>query len=400
MNSPVAAESSPIGPAPPILAIVRARIYSDPEAPPLERGTIIVRDGRISEVGPSLPVPSEATVLHGEDQVVTAGFWNAHVHFTESHWANRSRARDAATNAHLAETFTSRGFTSVVDAGSDPRFTFRLRDRIRGGELEGPAILTAGPGLYPPRGIPFYLKDSLPRYVRWFMPQPSTPAAATRIVRRAIARGVDLVKLFTGSYVEHGTVLPMPGAVARAAVEAAHAGGRLVYAHPSNLAGTRVALESGVDVLAHAPDATEGVDESLLRALVARRMAMIPTLKMFGTTVTADAEYLDPIYRVVRRFHEIGGTILFGTDVGYMRDYSTDGEFEALRRSGLDWRGILRALTTAPAERFGLGDRRGRVAVGQQADLVVLDGDPAEDPSAFARVRSTIRRGRLLWTRP
>jgi RNase P/RNase MRP subunit p30 len=46
----------------------------------------------------------------------------------------------------------------------------------------------------------------------------------------------------------------MPLDIAKAAVERTHLNGHLVFAHPSNLAGTQVAIQSGVDVLAHAPD--------------------------------------------------------------------------------------------------------------------------------------------------
>jgi len=381
------------------LAITNAKIYASPDAAAIERGTVLVREGRIEAVGPGIAVPPGALEVSANHGAVTAGFWNAHVHLTEGKWAAPHRTPASVLDHHLAEMFTSRGFTTVVDVGSDPRVTIPLRRRVAAGELVGPAILTSGPPLYPPKGIPFYVKDAVPWYVRWFMPQPATPAAAVKAVERNVRWGADLLKLFTGSYVAKGRVLPMPEPVARAAVEAAHAHGQLVYAHPSNLEGTRVAAQSGVDVLAHAPDDTEGVDDALLRNLVDRRMVMIPTLKMFGTTVTSSASYLEPIYALVRRFRELGGRLLFGTDVGYMTDYSTEGEFAALGRSGLDATEILRALTVGPSERFGVAKDHGTVAVGKRADLVVLDGDPFEDPGAFARVRLTVRAGRVVWSR-
>jgi hypothetical protein len=91
-------------------------------------------------------------------------------------------------------------------------------------------------------------------------------------------------------------VLPMPEAIARAAVDVAHRHHQLVYSHPSDVAGTIIAMKSGVDVLAHAPDTTEGVDSALLGRVVVRHMAMIPTLKMFATTVTTNPAYLKPIF--------------------------------------------------------------------------------------------------------
>jgi len=384
----------------PSLAIRNARILPSPDASPLERGTVLVQGGRIVAVGPDVAIPPSAQVIPGEGRVVTAGFWNSHVHFTELKWRRPERARPALLEAHLHDMFTSRGFTTVVDTGSDPRVTVRLRNRIGAEGLLGPTILTAGPSLFPPHGIPYYLRYTLPWWLRPFVPTPASPAAARRAVERNLARGADLVKLFTGSYVERGKVLPMPEPIARAAVDAAHARHRLVFSHASNREGVQVAVRSGVDVLAHPPDMTDGVDEGLVREIVDRRMAMIPTLQMFERTVSSGRDYLAPIYEVVRRFHAMGGTLLFGTDVGYMPDCTVEDEFRALTGCGLDSRAILRMLTTSPADRFGVAADVGSVVPGARADLVLLDADPAEHPLAFTRVRATIRGGRVLHLRP
>jgi imidazolonepropionase-like amidohydrolase len=379
------------------LAIRDAKIYVSPDAPAIEHGTVLVRDGAIASVGPDVTVPPDVQILPCDHCVVTAGFWNAHVHFTERKWSFAAWKSAATLNAQLADMLTSRGFTTVVDAGSDPRVTISLRRRIETSSLLGPAIYTAGAALYPPRGIPYYLKNTLPFYLIWFMPQPATAEEAVRIEERNIARGADLLKLFTGSYVERGRVLPMPESIARDAADAAHRHGQLVYSHPSDLAGTKVAIDSGVDVLAHAPDSTEGVDRALVGGMVARHMAMIPTLKMFATTVTTDPAYLEPIYAEVRQFHALGGELLFGTDVGYMTDYRTEDEFRALAQCGLNARDVLRMLTTAPARRFGVAGQKGSIAPGKRADLVVLNDDPERDITAFARVRFTVRNGRLVY---
>jgi len=138
----------------------------------------------------------------------------------------------------------------------------------------------------------------------------------------------------------------------------------------------------------------------LLQEIINRHMAMIPTLKMFGNTVTTDRGYLEPIYEIVHEFHTLGGQLIFGTDVGYMTDYATEGEFAALKQSGLDARDILRMLTTAPAERFGVAKLKGKIEPGMMADLVILGADPQEDVTAFSRVRCTVRYGRVIYSRP
>ncbi len=93
---------------------------------------------------------------------------------------------------------------------------------------------------------------------------------------------------------------------------AAHRHGQLVFAHPSDLAGVRIALESGVDVLAHAPDTIEGIDGDLVREMVAHHLAMTPTLQLFS-----GSSHIDRIRAMVAQFYKQGGVLLFGTDTGF-----------------------------------------------------------------------------------
>ena len=381
------------------LAIEHARIYTSPTDPPTPDGTVLIVDGRIAAVGEGVVVPPEAAVLPCNHCAVTAGFWNAHVHFTEPKWGGAEWKSGKELNAQLADMLTSRGFTTVVDTGSNLSDTLPVRRRIENGELAGPFIYTAGSGLYPPHGVPYYLRNTVPRWVLFLLPQPNTPQESVKDVQRNLDTGADITKLFTGSYIARGKVLPMPLDIAKAAVERTHSNGRLVFSHPSDFAGTSVAIESGVDVLAHAPDSPKGIDRALLATMVHRNMAMIPTLKMFGTTVTRNPDYLDPIYAEVRQFHELGGSLIFGTDVGYMTDYTTEDEFAALAICGLSSMDILAMLTTAPASRFGVSNDKGTITPGKLADLTILDADPGQDLTAFSKVRMTIRSGRVIYQR-
>jgi dihydroorotase-like cyclic amidohydrolase len=64
------------------LALVGAKIYPSPTDEPIENGAILLRDGNILAVGPSatLKIPRNAEVIDCKGLVVTAGFWNSHVH--------------------------------------------------------------------------------------------------------------------------------------------------------------------------------------------------------------------------------------------------------------------------------------------------------------------------------
>lgn len=379
------------------LAIQHACIYLSPTDPPIDDGTILVRNGLIAKVGPQVDVPADATIVPCDHCVVTAGFWNMHVHFTEPKWSMANWKSAATLNAQLADMLLSRGFTTVADLASNPADTFALRRRIEKGELNGPYIYSAGQPLYPPHGVPFYVRETVPKWTAAIMNQPDTPEEATQEVRRNLASGADLTKLFTGSWIARGHVLPMPLNIAKAAVTETHLNGKLVFAHPSNLAGMQVAINSGVDVLAHAADDTRGVDTALIQSAISKNMAMIPTLKMFASTVTTDSHYMDPICAEVNQFHQLGGNLLFGTDVGYMTDYSTELEFVELGKSGLDFKTVLAMLTTNPAARMGVSASKGTITPGKLADLTILNADPATDLTNFSRVQAVVRSGKVIW---
>ena len=374
------------------LALVGGRVYASPDAAPVDHAVVMIDDGRIAfvEPGGERRVPEGTPTLDCSGLVIVAGFQNSHVHFTEPRWNDAASQPADQLAANLTAMLTRFGFTTVVDTASELSNTVALRRRIESGEVAGPRILTAGFGVFPPDGVPFYVRETLPAEVVALAPQPRTPDDAVAIVERQLTAGADIVKLFTGSWVKRGTVKPMPADVARAAVSAAHARGRVVFAHPSSVAGLEIAVTAGVDVLAHPIDDTRGFRRDHLTALKDAGMALVPTLRLFRGL----PEALDQ----VRDYSRIGGDILFGTDVGYVPDFDHAEEYELMAAAGLGWREVLASLTTTPARRFKEESARGRVAPGMTGDLVVLGADPIFGVGAFARVRYTIRGGRIIFS--
>jgi imidazolonepropionase-like amidohydrolase len=214
-----------------------------------------------------------------------------------------------------------------------------------------------------------------------------------------IGLGADVVKLFTGSYADRGRIVVMPGAVVRAAVEAAHRRNRIVLAHPSNSAGARVAVEGGVDVLAHTfPSEVDGPwDRTLPGTMREHNTGLIPTLKLWPYELGRLGLPPDIVQRVLATGEE---QVLFGTDVGYMTDYDPTDEYVSPQQASLSYAQILTALTTAPAPRSGQAARTGRLAPGLDAALAVVDGDPTTDIRALAHVRYARRIGHAIFDRP
>jgi imidazolonepropionase-like amidohydrolase len=389
------------------LVLKGAKIYTSPDTGPIANGTVVVRNGRIAAVGESksTPIPRGAHTIDCAGMVVTAGFQNSHAHFTEPRWDNAGAQPAARLSTQLIAMFTMYGFTTVVDTGSVTANTGKLRTRVEAGEVAGPRILTPVAALFPPDGLPIYLQE-FRKITGWVPDEPATAEAAVAAVRRNAGEPKDILKLFTGSLVTYEKVKPMPLEVARAAVAEAHREGRLVWAHPSDIEGVRIAMNAGVDVLAHTTSSGEVWNEDLIREVAGHKMSLIPTLKLwkYVTESAPDPAIGEGMVQSgvaqVKGFVHAGGAVLFGTDVGFMHDYDPTDEYAYMARA-LSPLQILAALTTAPAEKFQEGARRGRVAEGMDADLVVLGSDPARDARNFADVRYTIRQGHIVYpTKP
>ncbi len=295
------------------------------------------------------------------------------------------------------------GFTTVFDMASVLDNTILIRHRIESGEVKGPRILTVGE--------PFWTKGGTPIYVKGFLeanqisiPDVESSAQGIERVRQEIRDGADGIKIFAGS-VERDSILIMPLDLAKAIVAEAHSEGKPVFAHPSNQDGIEIALQSGVDILAHTTPSSGPWSSSLVERLKAAHVALIPTLTLWHVESKSESpeEFEKGMNTMVlpqlRAYSAAGGQILFGTDVGYIEQFDTSEEFEWMSRAGMTLQQILASLTTNPAQRFGYSARRGRIAEGMDGDLVVLRADPAHDATAFSKVRYTTVGGKVIYSK-
>lgn len=151
------------------LALVGGRIFTAPDAAPLTNGMVLIHDGRITSVGAgTLKLPGGTQRLDCTGRVVTAGFWNCHVHFSEPKWENAVALPAAQLAAQTRDMFTRWGFTSVVDAGSVLANTKAIRRRMEAGEFPGPMILSAGTPFTPKEPHPIICSPS--SFLSWSRP--------------------------------------------------------------------------------------------------------------------------------------------------------------------------------------------------------------------------------------
>ncbi|MBI5318356.1 amidohydrolase family protein [Bradyrhizobium sp.] len=380
-----------------VLVLKGGSVYASPEAAPISDAVIVTSSGAIAAIGRSgeVQIPADALVIDCTGKTIVAGFWNSHVHFTEAPWKNAANAPAGPLTAHMQAMLTRWGFTAVWDLGSNPADLLPLRQRINAGEVPGPAIFFAG-SIFPKDGHPAYLPPEIQ------LPEAATPERAAQLARTYGQMELDGVKLFTGSYKgEDKPVVNMDAAIAKAAVDVAHAKGKPVFAHPQNTAGIDAVIAAGVDVMAHTVTRQPGYTAEQLAHFKQQNVALTPTLSLFAklpVPAAISARIVDNVVGQLKAFADNGGTVLFGTDVGFTQIYDTTLEYELMRRV-LTERQVLASLTTGPAGYFKAA-KKGRVEQGFDADLVVLDGDPISDVRNLARVTATIRAGQVIYRKP
>lgn len=377
------------------LVLAGGSVYNSPDAAPLADAVVVTSNGVITAIGSrsEVEIPKDAQTIDCTGKTVVAGFWNSHVHFTQAAWRNAASAPVAPLEEHMREMLTKWGFTTVWDLGSDPDDSLPLRRRINAGEVAGPNIRFAG-NIFPKGGHPVYL----PAEIR--LPEAATPEEATQMARGFMAMGMDGVKLFTGVYMGDKPVVNMDVAIARAAVDMAHAQGKPVFAHPQNRTGLETVIAADVDVLAHIVPGERYSPEQLAR-FKSQGTALIPTLSLFSRTLggpSVAARLVGSGVDQLKAFSDNGGAVLFGTDVGFTEMYDTSLEYELMHRA-LSESQVLASLTTNPARYFKAANK-GKVEQGFDADLVVLDGDPIADVGNLAKVAYTIRAGHIIYQKP
>jgi imidazolonepropionase-like amidohydrolase len=370
------------------LALVGGTIYGSPEADPIREGIVFIKDGRVAAAdGKTIPPDTEVLGCHG--CTIVAGFCNSHVHFFERKWSNAGAIPAAELMRQLQDFCTKFGFTTVFDLSSPWANTRVLRERIDSGEVPGPRIRSTGQGIIANGALPPDTVTNLMGVMKYPIATVGTANEVAAAAKRLIHEGVDGVKLFLKG-------LPVAGI--SAAVAEARRAAKPVFVHPNDGNDVLSALKAGVDVIGHTTPHSGPWDDELLNAI--KRAALTPTIALWKwfqrhDRVSAQEAIVETAVGQLKSWIAAGGTVLFGTDLGAVEPNPVE-EYELMAAAGMSFRDILRSLTTAPGERFG--KPVGRIGAGLDADIVVLDGDPAQDVRALANVRYTLRAGKIVWS--
>lgn len=326
---------------------------------------VVIRNGLITDAGSEadIPVPDGAEVIDGSNKTLLPGFIDAHVHI----------------GFYDPSDVLAGGVTTVRDLGWPPDRIDELVAVARTG-FDGPSIVAAGPMLTAPGGYPTRAAWAPAGTGR----EVTGPEDARVAVAEVADRGYCVVKIALNPPV--GPVLG-PDTLS-AIVEAAHERGLKVTGHIHGLDELHKAIAAGVDELAHMLMSDESIPEPTIERMVGAGMAVVPTLSVFsGSGLRTAIENL-------RSFRAAGGRVIYGTDLGNEGPVPgiDPSEVRAMSDAGMSGRDIVRAATVESSSWLGL-DRTGVIAPGRVADLVLVDGDPIEEPMALTKVDTVWREG-------
>ena len=368
------------------LVFQHVRVFDGAQVVP--DATVIVDGDRIAAVGAELSPPAGAQVIDGHGKTLLPGLIDAHVHVHDGGVLEQSLAF---------------GVTTVLDMFAAPSvFALRQEPRADRADLRSAGICATAPGGH---GTEYGLK----------IPTLQTPGEAQAWVDARIAEGSDYIKIiFDGGSAYHMVMPTLDTPTFTAIVDAAHARHKLAVVHVGDYDLARAAIDHGADGLAHLfrdqlPPPDFGRDVAAHHAFVVPTLAVIQNAYGGASRLPDDPEVmamLPPVAAATLRAHrahglagvepnqaiaelrDAGATILAGTDApnrGTAFGASLHEELALLVAAGLSPTAALPAATSAPATRFGLADR-GRIAAGQRADLLLVEGDPTADIAATRHI--------------
>jgi imidazolonepropionase-like amidohydrolase len=357
---------------------------------------------RIASVGTGTRREADDEVVDVSGSWLLPGLIDCHVHLTlptdvgdPVASASRTDAAVALYAAAAAERTLLGGLTTVRDVGGWNYVEMAVRDAIRQGWARGPRMFLAGRLL----SITTSTVDYYPGMYEVADGADAVRAAA----RRQLARGADLIKVMaTGamlsSETEDSRAIQFTLDELRAAVEIAHDNFKHVAAHCHANRGIQHAVDAGVDSIEHGTFA----DDDALRKMAASGTVLVPTVcasellfRDEAAVATMPAHLLERMRSfndlhvdTLRRAHELGVTLVMGTDAGTPGNHHGMNAWECVfltEMVGLSPLDSIRSATVNAARLLGQADELGRLDVGAHADVIAVPEHPLDDIATVTR---------------
>jgi len=370
-------------------------------------GHLITQGAAIIAVGSGEPkrAVSPGSVRHVDlaGRTLLPGFIDCHVHFTMNADAAPTPIVSpvdqmvALIHASINALNTLHGgVTTVRDCGAPHSIDFALRRAAEQGLCVTPRLLLSGRALCMTGGHGWHLIGR----------EVDGADQVRRAAREELKAGADNIKLIaSGGILTRGTDIGNPQftvAEMQAAVEEAHAAGKIANAHAHGAEGIKRAATAGVDSIEHCYFIDpEGIDMMLARnTVLVATSAAVRNVVSYGVTAGIPPHIAEKAGSAIhahvfgfKAAHKAGVRLAMGTDSGvpFTRHGNNLDELQYLVEMGLSPQEAIRVATLDSARLLKLDDRIGSLDEGKNADLVVVDGNPIDDV-AVLRVQDKIRR--------
>ena len=344
---------------------------------------IVVDGGRIVSVG-----PSSGDAIDMTPYTAVPGLIDAHTHITfvlASTMSLLTQAGRSAATVYLSQDGAKKtletGVTTVRNLNAQDYQDIAMRDLINAGLMVGPRMFVSGYGLHITRGS---------------NTDPGTadgPAEVMKAVRRQVAAGVDVIKMFgsTGSGQDVTGLQTFTYEEMKAAVDTAHALGKKLAVHTYGPTGARDAVRAGADSVEHATD----IDESTIQEMAQKKIFYVPTIdhnryyvdnaKLLGIPSDATGALNDYIARnleTARRALKAGVRFAMGSDAVRTMFGENTRELGWFIKAGMTPEQALKTATVDCAALLGMEDKLGYLKPGYFADVAAVEGDPLADINA------------------
>ena len=381
--------------------VLRAARILDGRGEVLQDRDLVVRDGRITEIVPRGSGRGDR-VYDLSALTVLPGYIDTHVHIG-AHFDDDGRLHSPSAGtgighatlygAENAYRTLMNGVTTMQSLGSPE--DAELKAWIARGEIPGPRLLSSLGAVREDTGAP----DEIRAYVR----------------DRAAA-GADVIKVFASTSIRFGGVTTLSAAQLEAACGEARAQGLKAVVHLHRSDALRLAADAGCSQVEHGwllePGDIEVFAESgmylgnqidLLFRNYAERGDRFAGVRGYTMEGFANLQAARPgALEVFRQAAATPGVrIVYSTDANAgSHGANTDELVAYVQQGGQDPMDAVVSATSLAAESVGMQDRIGTIAVGFEADVIALDGDPLADPAALGRVVFVMRGGRIYRNDP
>jgi imidazolonepropionase-like amidohydrolase/ABC-type multidrug transport system permease subunit len=414
----------------------------------IERGAVLVRNGKIEEVFGTPPANSKALkaeIVDGSGKTLLPGLIDMHVHIGAPggvYKESRKYADRKLRKRRLAAYLYS-GITAVRSTGDWLHDSLALRDEVNSGSYLGAELFVCGPLFTAAGGHPEELIASFPAAMRGqakaeFLREPKSPEEARQQVDALKKAGVNGIKaVLEAGNAEWGLLHRLDTRIYNAVIAEAAVDGLPSATHTGDVTDMKDAVAAGTNSIEHG-SMESPVPPELFAAMKQKSIAYDPTLSVYQGLVdlrSGDAQLLDrsilqqvgpadlledtrvalkkiktgengSLARVwenvrhnLKTAYESGVLLITGTDAGNMlviHGPTVQHELELWVQDGIPPSSALQAATYNAAKVLRADNRLGLIQKGRDATFLLVDGDPLQDITITEHIHSVYFKGERI----